>query len=186
VPEETDNARATASVAPEEIEPISSTPPAPTSSIILPSASDAKKTKAAECAIVKKRKTSTSLETSAPKKMKKLTSSFENPIDAIPVSSLPSKELVNFDEDYVIPSGSDEDIPSAASSEQLDEQIEVDAIPSTPVVSSPVPQFTAEEAGVEEMNEEDEDVDIGCTTPVMNDDFWESEHPNSPFFTSLQ
>ena len=54
----------------------------------------------------------------------------------------------------------------------MDEEIEADQIPSTPVVSSPMPQFTAEEAGVEEM--EDEDVDIGCTTPVMNDDFWES------------
>ena len=47
-----------------------------------------------------------------------------------------------------------------------------------------MPQFTAEEAGVEEM--EDEDVDIGCTTPVMNDDFWVSQHPNSPLFTPLQ
>ena len=47
-----------------------------------------------------------------------------------------------------------------------------------------MPQFTAEEAGVEEM--EDEDVDIGCTTPVLNDDFWESQHPNSPMFTPLQ
>ena len=92
-----------------------------------------------------------------------------------------SKDLVPFDEDYVIPSESDEENPSAASSEQLDEEIEVDAIPSTPVVSSPMPQFTAEEAGIEEM--EDEDVDIGCTTPVLNDDFWESQHPNSPLFT---
>ena len=58
-----------------------------------------------------------------------------------------------------------------------------DAIPSTLVVSSPMPQFTAEEAGIEEM--EDEDVDIGCTTPV-NDDFWESQHPNSSLFTPLQ
>ena len=84
----------------------------------------------------------------------------------------------------MIPSESDDDIPSAASSEQLDEEIEADAIPSTPQVSSPMPQFTVEEAGVEEI--EDEDVDIGCTTPVMNDDFWESQHPNSPMFTPLQ
>ena len=57
----------------------------------------------------------------------------------------------------------------------MDEEIEADAIPSTPIVSSPMPQFTAEEAGVEEMNEEEEeDVDIGSTTPVMNNDFWES------------
>src|SRR3954466_1968601 len=51
------------------------------------------------------------------------------------------------------------------------------------MVSSPMPQFDAEEAGVEEI---DEDVDIGSTTPVMNDDFWESRHPNSPLFTPLQ
>ena len=69
----------------------------------------------------------------------------------------------------MIPSESDDNIPSAALSEQMDEEIEVDAIPSTPVVSLPMPQFTAEEAGVEEM--EDEDVDIGCTTPMLNDDF---------------
>ena len=71
-----------------------------------------------------------------------------------------------------------------ASSEQVDEEIEVDAIPSTPVISSPMPQFTAEEAGVEEI--EDEDVDISCTMPVMNDEFWESQHPNTPLFTPLQ
>ena len=121
---------------------------------------------------MKKRKASTSSDSSAPKKMKPLTSSFANPIDVVPLSSMPSKDLVPYDEDYVIPNESDEENPSAASSEQLDEEIEVDAIPSTPVVSSSVPQFTAEEAGVEEMK--DEDVDIGCTTHVLNDDFWES------------
>ena len=52
---------------------------------------------------------------------------------------MPSKDLVPFDEEYVIPSESDDDIPSAASSEQLDEEIEADAIPSTPIVSSPMP-----------------------------------------------
>src|SRR3954468_4870559 len=52
------------------------------------------------------------------------------------------------------------------------------------MVSSPMPQFDAEEAGVEEID--DADVDIGSTTPVMNDDFWESQHPNSPLFTPLQ
>ena len=51
----------------------------------------------------------------------------------------------------MIPSGSDEETPSAASSEPLDEEIEVDAIPSTPIISLPMPQFTAEEAGIEEM-----------------------------------
>ena len=49
-----------------------------------------------------------------------------------------------------------------------------------------MPRFTAEVAGVEEKSDEDEDVDIGCTTPVMNDDFWESRHPNSALFTPLQ
>ena len=60
------------------------------------------------------------------------------------------------------------------------------AIPSTPIVSSPMPQFTAEEAGVEELDEQNSDVDIGSTTPLMNDDFWDSQHPNSPLFTPLQ
>ena len=112
-----------------------------------------------------------------------MTSSLENPIDVVPISSMPSKDLVPFGEDYDIPSGSDEEHHSAASSEQIDEEIEVDAIPSTPAASSPMPQFTAEEAGIEEI--EYEDVDIGCTTPVMNEDFWESQHPNSPHFTPL-
>ena len=172
VPEETEEIRATTSVVPEENQPNSSAPPAPTPTPILPSTSDVKKTKAVERAVVKKRKASASSDSSAPKKMKSLTSSFANPIDDVPVSTMPSKEVVPFDEEYVIPSGSDEENPSAATSEQMDEEIEVDEIPSTPVVSSPMPQFTAEEAGVEEM--EDEDVDIGCTTPVPNDDFWES------------
>ena len=95
-----------------------------------------------------------------------------------------AKDLVPFGEEYEIPSGSDEENHSAASSKQIDEEIEVDGIPSTPVISSPMPQFTAEEAGVEEM--EDEDVDVGCSTPVISDEFWESQHPNSPMFTPLQ
>ena len=98
---------------PEETEPISSTPPAPTPSPILPSASDAKKTKAAERATVKKRKASTSSGSSAPKKMKPLTSSIENQIDDVPISTMPSKDLVLYGEEYVIPSGSDEENPSA-------------------------------------------------------------------------
>ena len=85
--------------------------------------------------------------------MKPLTSSYDNPIDVVPISSMPSKDLVPFDEEYVIPSGSDDDIPSDTSSEQLDEEIKMDEISSTPIISSPMPQFTAEEAGVKEMNE---------------------------------
>src|SRR3954468_9822913 len=116
--------------------------------------------------------------------MKPMTSSIANPIDAAPISSMPSKDLVPFDEEYVIPSRSDEETQSAASSEQIDEEIEADAIPSTSQVSSPMPQFDAEEAGVEEID--NEDVDIGSTTPLMTGDFWESQHPNSPLFTPLQ
>ena len=61
-PEESEEVRATASVVPDENEPISSAPPARTPSLILPSASEAKKTKATEHATVKKRKASTSSE----------------------------------------------------------------------------------------------------------------------------
>ena len=70
-------------------------------------------------------------------------------------------------------------------SEPLDEEIEVDAIPSPLQVSLPLPQFTAEEACVEEVEADQGDVDIGSMTPVMNDDYWESHHPNSPLFTPL-
>ena len=82
------------------------------------------------------------------KRVKTLTSSYANPIDVVPISSMPSKEIVPFHELYVIPSESDEEDPSAATLEQIDEEIEVDDIPSTPLVSSPMPQFTAEEAGI--------------------------------------
>ena len=71
--------------------------------------------------------------------MKTLISSIDNPIDVVPVSSMPSKDLVPFGEEYEIPEESDEETPSAASTEQLDEEIEVDEIPSTPVISSPMP-----------------------------------------------
>ena len=60
--------------------------------------------------------------------MKTLISPIDNPIDVIPVSSMPSKDLVPFGEDYVIHNKSDEGTPSAASTEQLDEEIEVDNI----------------------------------------------------------
>ena len=68
-----------------------------------------------------------------------MTSSLENPIDVVPISTMPSKELVPYGEEYVIPSRSDEEHQSSALSEQIDEEIEVDAIPSTPVASSPMP-----------------------------------------------
>ena len=79
-----------------------------------------KKTKAVEHASVKKRKASTSSDPSAPKKMKPLTSSFANPIDVVPISTMSSKDLVPFDEEYVIPNEYDEENPTATSSEQMD------------------------------------------------------------------
>nr|XP_040249499.1 fibrous sheath CABYR-binding protein-like [Aegilops tauschii subsp. strangulata] len=123
--EETENARATASVVPEETAPTSSAPPAKYSKvkkITLPSASEVKKTKATEKEAARKRKASTSAESSAPK-----------------------KELIPFGKEYVIPDDIDEDNPSTASSEQLDEEIEVEEAISTPLASSPVPQFTTEQ-----------------------------------------
>ena len=116
-PEENEEVRATASVAPEETEPKSSAPPVPTLAPILPSALDVKKTKAAERVAMKKRKASASSDSSALKKMKPLTSSIDNPIDVVPVSFMPSKDLVPFGEDYVIPNEFDEETPSAASTE---------------------------------------------------------------------
>ena len=118
-PEETEEIRATASVVPEENQLDSSAPPAPTPTPILPSASDVKKTKAAERAAVKKRKASATSDSSALKKMKPLTSSFENPIDVVPLSTMPSKDLVPFDEEYEIPSGSDEENHSGAFQSRL-------------------------------------------------------------------
>ena len=107
--EENEEVRAIASVAPEETEPNSSAPPSQTTSPTLPSASKVNKTKVAERAAVKKRKSSASSEPSAPKKVKTLTSSYANPIDVVPLSSMPSKEILPFGEDYMILSESDED-----------------------------------------------------------------------------
>ena len=66
---------------------------------------------------MKKRKAFASSESSTPKNAKTLTSSYENPIDVVPLSSMPSKEIVPFGEEYVIPNESDEEDPSAALSE---------------------------------------------------------------------
>ena len=108
VPEENEEVRATASVALEEIQTDSSAPPVPTPTPTLSSASDVRKTKAAERAAVKKRNASSASDSSTPKKMKPMTSSRESPIDVVPISTLPSKDLVPFGEEYVIPSRSDE------------------------------------------------------------------------------
>ena len=108
---------------PEEIDPTATAPPAPTPSPILPSALEVKKTKAAEHAALKKRKASAASESSAHKKAKILTSSLENPIDVVPLTSMPSKELVSHGEKYQIPDESEEEDPSAASTKQMDEEI---------------------------------------------------------------
>ena len=97
-PEESEQARATATVVPEE-----NAPPAPTPTPILPSASDMKKTKAAEHAAMKKRKASTSSNSSAPKKMKTLISSIDNPIDAVPVSSMHRRTLFLMVKNMIFP-----------------------------------------------------------------------------------
>ena len=89
--------------------------------INLPFASEVKKMKAAGKEAAKKWKTSTSAESSTPKKVRTLTSSFNETIDDVPISIVPLKELIPFGEEYVIPDDSDEENPSTASSEQLDE-----------------------------------------------------------------
>ena len=61
-----------------------------------------------------------------------MTSSLENPIDVVPLASMPSKELVPYGEEYQIPEESAEEDPSAASTEQMDEEIEVETFTSTP------------------------------------------------------
>ena len=76
IPAAEEIARAPTSGAPEENEENqldSSAAPAPTSTPILPSASDVKKTKAAERAAVKKKKASAASDSLAPKKMKPMT-----------------------------------------------------------------------------------------------------------------
>nr|XP_040245547.1 cell surface glycoprotein 1-like [Aegilops tauschii subsp. strangulata] len=107
--EETEHTRATSSVMLEENEPTSSAPPAKSirmKNINLPSASEVKKTKAAEKAT-----------------------------------------------EYVSPDDTDEENPSPASSEQLDEEIEVEDIPTTP---PEVPATTAEEIEIQTTTEERE------------------------------
>nr|XP_040243782.1 uncharacterized protein LOC120963254 [Aegilops tauschii subsp. strangulata] len=128
-PEQTEQTRATASLAPEENEPISSAPPAATPIPILHSASEAKKTKATERAAVKKRKASAPSESSAPKKTKTLTSSFENPIDAIHVSSMPSMEIIPFE------------IPATSADAHAAEEAEIQA--ATENVDTEIPQPAA-------------------------------------------
>ena len=107
---------------PEETIPTSSSyPPAKSTNVkktTLPTASKLKKTKATEKEAAKKWKASPSAESSAPKKVRTLTSYFNEPIDVIPISIMPSKELVPFGVEYIIPNNdNDEENPSAASSE---------------------------------------------------------------------
>ena len=64
----------------------------------------------------------------------------------------------------------------------MDEEIEVEVVVSRPLVLSPMPQFSAEEVELEEI---DGDVDIDSTTPVLNDEFLENLHPDSLIATPL-
>ena len=80
--------------------------------------------------------------------------------------------------DYVIPpKDEEENSHSAASTEQVDEEIEIEADASLHQVSSPPVHVTDEET--------DEDVDVGSSTPVIDDDLWDVAHPNSPLTTPL-
>ena len=190
VPEEC--ARVTASVAPEENAPSSSSaaePPrsSPLKTITLSSASEAKKTKAAEKEAMKKRKASAPPAVELVKKLKMVPMSSTEPIDAPPLASAPPTQIITnlemmpFGEDYIIPD--DSDTHSAATTEQMDDEIEAETNASPPMVSSPPPTVTDERAGDEE-TEEDVDID-GSTTPVIHDEFWDAAHPNSPITTPL-
>lgn len=131
-PEET--ARVTTLAAPEEIVLPSSLAAVPeqTSSlklITLPSASEVKESTAAE-----KRKASAPPAGETMKKLKMAPVSSNVPIDAIPISSAPSTrnleefQIVSYGVDYVIPpADEEEDTHSAATTEQVDEEIEVEA-----------------------------------------------------------
>ena len=99
------------------MDPTPTAPPAPTPRLILHSALEVKKIKAAERAALKNRKASSATESSAPKKAKILTSLMDNLIDVVPLASMPSKELVPYGEEYQIPEESAEEDPSAASTE---------------------------------------------------------------------
>ncbi|KAI5008035.1 hypothetical protein ZWY2020_009083 [Hordeum vulgare] len=180
-PEEPVTARTTASAVPEK-----NAPPTPKSSQVkkvkLPSAREVKKTKAHEKEAAKKRKASTSSESSEARRLRTLKTSSTAPIDATPINVAPSYVMVPFGAEYVIQEGDEqmEDTRCAAST-PIHEEIEADPNPSIPQASSPPPQQNRD-VGDED---KDEYVDIGNTTPVIHDDFWEQAHPNSPLTTLI-
>nr|XP_020174680.1 bromo and FHA domain-containing protein DDB_G0267958-like [Aegilops tauschii subsp. strangulata] len=198
-------ARATASVVPEVIEPSSSlaaTPPNPSSLniITLPSTSEVKKEKSAE---IEERKRKASTPPIAPEIVKKLKmatlSSIVIPIDAIHISSTPlapvnpDRQIVPYGVDYQIPwaDEDDEENHSAATTEQVDEEIKVEEDSSLHQVSSRNPsqvplteEHDATSSGSSEATKEEVDID-GATMLVLHDEFWEAAHPSSPVTTPL-
>lgn len=105
--------------------------------ITLPSASEVKKTKTTGKEAAKKRKASETTKTSTAKKPRTPRSSSDEPIDATPISSVPSYEIVPFHEDYILPNDEEEETYSVATSQQVDEQIQVEPNDSLSHVSSP-------------------------------------------------
>ena len=83
--------------------------------------------------------------------------------------------------EYHIPQADgEEDTHSAATIEQMDEEIEVDADVSMPQEIAQTPQ----RASLNEEHEEDVDID-GETSPPIHDKYWEAAHPNSLLTTPL-
>ena len=62
-----------------------------------------------------------------------------DPFDATPISSVSAYELVQFGVDYVIPNDKYQEDNSAPSSEQIDEEIEVEENPSQGEVIATAP-----------------------------------------------
>ena len=85
--------------------------------------------------------------------------------------------IIPFGVEYVIPRDNEdeEDTHSAATTEQMDEEIEVDADVSMPHETVQTPQL----ARLSEEMEEDVAID-GATTPVLHDEFWEAGHQIYP------
>lgn len=158
-----ETARPDTAPVPEETVP---SPQLPNGKKVTPSASNVKKTKAAEKE-AKNRKASMTSETSEAKRLKVTKSkSSTAPVDAIPLNVAPSYLIVPFGVDYVIPEG-DEEMEDAEDEEIMDEEIRIDDIPQSTIP----PKSTEQQVG---------DDDNRCNTPVIHDDFWEETHPRSP------
>ena len=93
--------------------------------------------------------------------------------------NLKNLQMVPYGVDYQIPQA-DEDTHYAATTEQMDEEIEANTDVSAPQQTVQTPQRTPP---IEQIEEE---VDIdGEITPPLHDEYWEAAHPNSPLTTPL-